>query len=563
MNFCLLIALGIFRSVLIPVQFEDLKFTCSQEDIVSYAKGTEEYFNTQLPSGSSISVDIAPMVELPGQFSYYGANSGTRHDALIYKFVTEACRLADAQVDFSQYDPEGNFEVPAVLLLVPGPSEAEGAGENYFWPCQADLADDNVSLVLDGRRIRRYCISNEDGRTGTLCHEFGHLLGLPDFYDTDNSGSGGVSPGMYGTLSIMDKGNRNGSHMTPPYLNAVERELLGFDGGLLLETGPHTLAPIGRSGMYYRFNSSEENEYFLIECRHAEGFDRYIGGSGLVIYHIDKTGRDKGYSDYFKENLSAERRWEYNEINCRPGSECAMLVSADPAATDASGVFFGTAGHTSFSSGSTPSFAFHDGSVSSLALTDIRLNPDGSVSFNVTEPLVITSVASYQDAAIVSWETHTDTGEISYYEVGWYADGEKIKLSEKIGPSADGVQSYTIDKLKPGTDYTVVIRVMNKNQTSYSQVKNFSTRSYNDKIRPFIYLNDVERNPDGSFPSGARIPLRLYNFPGPEVEWYLDRDRIKPGPDGYYTLTRSGTLRALVTLKDGSTEVFLKEVTVR
>ena len=85
---------------------------------------------------------------------------------------------------------------------------------------------------------------------GTFCHEFGHVLGLPDFYDTDYEKQG--SGDGLENASLMSSGTYNNSGKTPPYFNFVERVLLGRkskdDIQTLVESGIYNLNPVQTNG---------------------------------------------------------------------------------------------------------------------------------------------------------------------------------------------------------------------------------------------------------------------------------------------------------------------------
>ena len=80
---------------------------------------------------------------------------------------------------------------------------------------------------------------------------------------------------------------------------------------------------------------------------------------------------------------------------------------------------------------------------------------------------------------------------------------------------------------------------------------------------PYIYLKDVARGTGGSFAPDTPIALRVYNAPDAvKVSWYFDGKAIAPGADGYYHLTRSGELKAVVTYRD-SAEIITKKIVVK
>ena len=64
-------------------------------------------------------------------------------------------------------------------------------------------------------------------------------------------------------------------------------------------------------------------------------------------------------------------------------------------------------------------------------------------------------------------------------------------------------------------------------------------------------------------PKDSRIPLRMYNAVGAEkIEWTFGGSPVMIGPDGYYRLEKSGTLKAVVHWEDGSRDIVVKEVKV-
>jgi hypothetical protein len=58
--------------------------------------------------------------------------------------------------------------------------------------------------------------------------------------------------------------------------------------------------------------------------------------------------------------------------------------------------------------------------------------------------------------------------------------------------------------------------------------------------------------------------MRIYNAENAvSVDWYFNGEPIKPGPDGYWHLDSSGTIRADIRYKDGSVEIITKKIVVR
>ena len=542
---------------MLRAEFRDVKFEMPQERIEAIADSLSAYFSYQFGEKDSIQFDLGPLVTLGEDEAYYGRNSTSRRDEFIYKAVMEACLSSSDSVNFSVYDYDSNGTVDNVLLLLSGESEALGAGEDHIWPQQAYLSDWSTTLSLNGKKIETFCVSSEADGLGTLCHEFSHSLGLQDLYDTDGSASGGTSPGVWGTLSLMDKGNKL---PTPPNFCAIELEYLGIGECDTLKAGSWKLEPLSRGRRFVKAFTDTPEEFFLLECRHTQGWDESIGCSGLAIYHIDRSDRDAGYSYYYRQNLSASERWLYGQVNCNPDYECAALI---PARTDASGVSqvtFPQMGIREFTSCTTPPFVYHSGTPSPLAITDIVADGDGSVSFTVFEPIAITEISSFQDAAIISWKTAGQLGdpcpvELSYAPVVTKPDTLTVSTKE---------HNVRLENLQSGTRYNVEVKVLQADRKSYSASGSFRTKTVKSGSGAYIYLAGTLRSGDGSFVSGAKIPLEVFNCPDAEqIIWTFDGKAVTVGPDGYFTVTDSGTLKATILLSDGSVETIIKEITVK
>ena len=94
--------------------------------------------------------------------------------------------------------------------------------------------------------------------------------------------------------------------------------------------------------------------------------------------------------------------------------------------------------------------------------------------------------------------------------------------------------------------------------------RTFTTKAYYSSGYPFIYLNSAERDSSGKFVSGTKIPLRVYNARNvAKVEWYFGDKSISSALTGYYTVTSSGELKAIVYYEDGSSDIICKTVTVK
>lgn len=569
------------KAVIVLAQFQDLKFKFSRDYFVnmltqhgySYGGATGsalDYFNDQFEGTCGFEFVVSPVVTLSKGYAYYGENdTETEFDKRPQEAVAEACRMVDSEIDFSQFDGDGDGEVDNVFVFVAGHDEAHGAGEDHIWSHQWYLTSGGIRLKLDGKLINSYAISTElnyDGNTwnsifttiGTFCHEYSHCLGLYDLYDTDNEDSGGKSDTVWGSTSLMDYGNYSNGGNTPPNYNSMELWTFGLGQAEEFEIGHQTLAPLSSQKRYFIARTDTDKEYYFFECRYPEGWDTYIGGSGMLIYHYDASSNDAGYSDDENRNLTAGERWWYNQVNCNPDHQCFDLIESVPIARDISQVFWPNGTHTAFNATSNPPMTYWSGGQPTVGLTGIK--KDGTfVDFSITGPVSIEKVEEFQDAAIVLWNMtgNTDTESvISIKPAGGSATEYRVK------PYTKGSYSYTFEGLSPDKKYTVSVYSPDDRENAVSA--EFTTKKYYSDGYPFIYLNSADRNSDGSFKEGGKMPLRVFNARGAaRVSWSFSDSVLTTDGSGYYTVRGSGTLKAVVDYEDGTTDIITKQINVK
>ena len=575
------------HGIVILAQYSDVKFRYSRQELVDMvtmrgynANGADgsakDYFESQFNGMYEFSFDVSEIVTLSGRRTYYGQNDSFGDDANPAEMIAEACRLADeAGTDFSLYDDDGDGVVDNVFVFFAGEDEADDPtnNEDCIWSHSWYVRNGGgIALSLDGTKIDQYACTSELKRTrtgyslagiGTFCHEFSHTLGLPDFYDTDYEVNGWAM-GLWSYTSLMDGGNSNNDSNTPPFFNAIEREIMGLsEPQILTHNGSYTLRPIHEGGLTYKIPSDSPEEYYLLECRANKEWDRYIGGYGLLIYHIDKSDR---------------KAWETdNTVNVNPQRQLADLIEADgrnDAATDMngyvamtrniSGIFFPYAGTTSFTADSSPGIRFRNGSKTTISITGIKLDGE-NIKFTVTglkgeEPPipVNATVESFMDAAILNFES--DRAFDGNAQIEWGLSGQPMQ-SATITPYETGKYAFVMEGLTPGNKtYTATVCFEIDGTMGESKKVSFMTGRKVPVNWPYIHLGKAV-NEDGTFSIGARLPMRVYNAEEAEaIEWEFNGKPSGPEGDGRLTVTEPGTLRAIVYWPDGSTDVLEKEI---
>ncbi|MCS7250247.1 MAG: M6 family metalloprotease domain-containing protein [candidate division WOR-3 bacterium] len=243
--------------------------------------------------------------------------------------VIDLIKICDTHINFQEYDEDNDGYVDNLIIVHSGPGAEETQDKNDMWSHKWELNDRSAGspgpyLTDDGVYINLYTIQPErfkDGRLitiGVFAHEFGHLLGLPDLYDTDYSTNG------LGIFCLMASGGWARKNENEPYGSSPShpsiwcKYLLGWlepdsiQKNYLEEVKelpilPSTIFPYGvrilenqNSVKDWFFNKEGKGEYFLLENRKNYGFDQSLPGEGLLIYHINE---EKSNNDNEKEPL--------------------------------------------------------------------------------------------------------------------------------------------------------------------------------------------------------------------------------------------------------------------
>jgi len=310
----------------------------------------KDYFRSNSLGSFNPQFDVVGPYTLPNAMAYYGANDASGNDVNPRKMVIDACTLASAAgINFAQYDTDNDGLVDNVFIYYAGYNEAEHAPANTVWPHRWTLADYNTSF--NGKIVFDYaCTSELKGNSGsnmcgigTFCHEFGHVLGLNDLYNTDGDYS-------YNTLSywdIMDSGPYLNSGRTPPAYSAYERFYLNWlmptelkkPQNVILDTlttsnNAYIITQNGNSNLD-GVNPSPA-EFFLLENRQKAGWDAYLPGHGMLVTRV-----------YYNTST-----WDANTPNNNASAMGIDIMEADGIASDATlagDPFPGTSAVTSYS----------------------------------------------------------------------------------------------------------------------------------------------------------------------------------------------------------------------
>ncbi len=561
------------------VEFEDVKFSLPdpKRQFNEYFNGkgyahngatgsVAEYLDANFRGKALFGFDVSDVISLKNPIAVYGAHGTAFNDVDVLQLVKDAC--AEAVVlgmDFARYDNDNDGKVDNVAIVFAGYSEAEGGGDNAIWPHQKFPA--GRELAGDVPEIFSYtCTAELSGAKdtvisaiGTFCHEFAHYLGLPDLYDA-NGAEEGEAPALYGPLSIMDKGNFLNMGRTPPYFNAVERELLGLCGVEdLLPDRHYTIRPVQDTDVLYRINTSNEGEYFLLECRDAEGWDAYIGGSGLVVYHIDKSEKVYG-------GISCSDRWQFNNLNCYSPHECVRVVSASGCGAAVPNLFYpGGADVLQLVSwqGEMPLKDWGGHSVG-IGIVDISFS-GGAVSFRTVSDYAFDKdlpavngcrVCGYQKDIKIEWSAPL-ADEGGGEDLEWLVKWRLVGNTGRFMSAHTDTAGFWIEGINPGVEYEIQVSVLDGNR--YGSPAELKAKSIPvTSIYPYIHVRA------GGYSKGDVMDLRVINLVEEHisVSWHVNGN---PVHGNSFRFEEEGETAVMATIKynDGSEEKIYKNIDVR
>jgi immune inhibitor A len=269
-------------------------------------------------SGNRIRVigRVVAQITMPNTKAFYANNNwglSSFPPRNTYGVVTGALQYADSLIDWRPYDQNNDGFVDMLWVIHSGlPGEATVATSNNLWSITSRLSQwsngesfETHTLRPGGGsariRVDRFSMMPElsaihpgqPSEIGVYCHEFGHALGLPDLYDATVVGGGiNTGPGNWSLMSTGAYGTDGASPEFPSHLGAWPLRWLGWRDSvrptvdtLMVQGSIEGGAPL----VEFWFQGEANSEYFLIENRQREGFDRNLPAEGLIVYQVDET----------------------------------------------------------------------------------------------------------------------------------------------------------------------------------------------------------------------------------------------------------------------------------
>lgn len=445
-----------FKGLIVLIQYNDKEF--SREDyptIINDMVNQQNYtgFDNNQRTGSvrdyftdNSEGKFQPQFDVVGPYTVnYSQYDANMNGDKCSKILVDALNQADADVNFKNYDGDSNGAVDLVFFILAGNGANYGGNdENLWWPHRSVIIDEekyntgkNPYIYKDGVLLWDYASATElcgyttnpqtvfiDG-IGTICHEFSHVLGLPDFYDSNYEEDGqSVTPGNW---SLMDSGCYLDNAFTPAGYSLYERYLVGFTDKpeVISQPGNYTLEPLYNNQKGYWLNTPEPKEFFILENRQRSQFkwDAYLPGDGMLVHRVDRSN---------------DGIWQANKVNADPEHNYYVLLRAGGGSTSsASDPFPGSKNVHELTNVSSPyNLKTWTGKDNQFGVFNIQKTTDGNITFTIDRYHLAGLTLEEEVSVGVDMTVRlveTPTPEYAQYTLTWNSSNEAIATVDPNG----------------------------------------------------------------------------------------------------------------------------------
>jgi immune inhibitor A len=276
---------------------------------------------------------VSRWIRVDSTYAFYASeglgNAGGGIDPTAYphnvqRLVEDAVARVRDDFRWEDFDNDGDGFVDGLFIVHAGPGvdELSGPGEGGSGDhIQAHQFHTTFEVPVDGARVFDYAAADETARLGIVAHEFGHLLGLIDLYQAGRF-AGPSGPFGLGDWSLMGTGALLNGARSPSNLDAWSRARLGFIDPVTIKTGVLgtnvTWSAASDDDVLRLWGAGGDSEYFLVEDRYKRGFDLFLPGEGVLIYHVDERIQTNTSSTHPKVKI--EQADGTNDLNRTGGN---------------------------------------------------------------------------------------------------------------------------------------------------------------------------------------------------------------------------------------------------
>ena len=356
-------------TVTIPT-INDRFFSTIGDTFLNYYK--EVSYSKWIPSG-----EVHGWYRAPNPYTYYINNDNGRgtYPNNVVRLVEDTIDMAivDPAISWALFDTNGNGKIDSIMIVHAGSEAASTGSTNDFW---AHTSIVSPQKSAGGKSIYQYSLVSEyiytgaTQRIGIDCHEFGHLLGLPDLHDYSNNSNG------IGNYSLMATGCWANNALKPVHPDAWSKYKLGFTDittGMTDPQGLVTLNDAETNTNAIKVTTADPKEYLLLENRQKMLFDTYLPGDGILIWHINENqSLNNNESCFLVELVQADGLKDLeNKIN--------FGDDGDP--------YPGSTNNRIFGRYTTPNSSLCNGTARQMSIIDIY-NSGPTMTFSSTIPAI-------------------------------------------------------------------------------------------------------------------------------------------------------------------------------
>lgn len=506
------------HGIIILAAFKDVPFKYSREYFVnmltkngySYNGATGsalDYFNDQFGGLVDFRFDVSEVVTLPENRKYYGGNNRKGDDKNPEQMIIDACKLASENgTDFSKYDDDNDGYVDNVFVFFSGEDEADGSDEDCIWSHAYYIESGaGKSLTLNGKRIDSYACTSE--LTPEVVEYGGGyavtgkyvLAGIGTFCH-EHSHTFGL-PDLYDTDYELSGGQAE----------ALWRSTGLMDGGNMNNNGntPPNYNAIDRECLGLGEPVMLTDGPHEIEPINTDG----------TYYRIDTGTPD----EYFLLECRDNKAWDRHI-----GGKGLLVYHIDKSDNQA---------------GKSDNY----GKILTAAerwnyYNEVNCRPDRQCADLIeADPNVVGQARSKGGSF------SPDDSQIAAI---FFPSGSHNKLNSANGLACWNTKESPVEisniKIQSDGSVTFSCRIIVKEK----------------KDTPLISFGKAKRHNDGSFTSGSEFSLQLLNADKAlSVEWFFDEKEIDAAAT--FTVSKSGTLKAIVSYEDGTKASVSKKIIVR
>jgi len=212
------------------------------------------------------------------------------------QLARENLQQVDSFIDFQDFDVNGDGHIEAMFMVHAGADGADNGDVNCLWSHAIPYFNyrTNDGVIIDGvTNVPEFAMVTESRDTtlcciAVMCHELGHLVGLPDLYDYSRN-SWGI--GYWGLMGYGAWGAGGNTPWSPSHMEAWSKVEAGFVQPVVItrDTFGLRILDVETHPVVYKVwrQGRDSDTCFLLENRQKKGFDAPLPGSGLLIWHID------------------------------------------------------------------------------------------------------------------------------------------------------------------------------------------------------------------------------------------------------------------------------------